>query len=243
MSLLQIKKSKNTKGNSVTKTEFSCEFCNRSFQRETTMMKHLCENKRRWQDKDQPGNRIGFQAWVEFYKKNTASKKPKTYVDFTKSAYYIAFVKFGHYCVDLKCINVTRYADWLLKNQIKIDSWCSDTNYTKFLIEHLKSEDPLDAIARSIETTMTIAKDSGIETKDCLRYANRNKLAYAITTGKISPWMLYQSESGVEFLSNLDDSQQKMIIDYINPEQWAIKFRRNTEMVAQVKELLNAAGY
>ena len=206
-------------------------------------MKHLCENKRRWQDKDQPGNRIGFQAWVEFYKKNTASKKPKTYVDFTKSAYYIAFVKFGHYCVDLKCINVTRYADWLLKNQIKIDSWCSDTNYTKFLIEHLKSEDPLDAIARSIETTMTIAKDSGIETKDCLRYANRNKLAYAVTTGKISPWMLYQSVSGVDFLSNLDESQQKMIIDYINPEQWAIKFSRNNEMVTQVKELLSAAGY
>lgn len=243
MSLLQIKKSKNTKGNSVTKTEFSCEFCNRSFQRETTLMKHLCENKRRWQDKDQPGNRIGFQAWVEFYKKNTASKKPKTYVDFTKSAYYIAFVKFGHYCVDIKCINVVRYADWLLKNQIKIDSWCSDKNYTTFLIDYLKTEDAMDAIARSIETTMVIAKDSGIKTKDCMRYANRNKLAYAVTTGKISPWMLYQSESGVDFLSNLDESQQKMIIDYINPEQWAIKFRRNTEMVTQVKELLNAAGY
>jgi hypothetical protein len=130
-----------------------------------------------------------------------------------------------------------------LKNQIKIDSWCSDTNYTKFLIEYLKTEDPLDAIARSIEATMTISKDSGIETKDCLRYANRNKLAYAVTTGKISPWMLYQSESGVKFLEELDESQQKMIIDYINPEQWAIKFRRNTEMVTQVKELLNAAGY
>jgi hypothetical protein len=207
------------------------------------MMKHLCENKRRWQDKDQPGNRIGYQAWVEFYKKNTTSKKPRTYVDFTKSAYYIAFVKFGHYCVDIKCINVVRYADWLLKNQIKIDSWCSDTNYTKFLIEYLKTEDPLDAIARSIEATMAISKDSGIETKDCLRYANRNKLAYAVTTGKISPWMLYQSESGVKFLEELDESQQKMIIDYINPEQWAIKFRRNTELVTQAKELLNAAGY
>ena len=206
-------------------------------------MKHLCENKRRWQDKDQPGNRIGFQAWVEFYKKNTASKKPRTYVDFTKSAYYIAFVKFGHYCVDIKCINVVRYADWLLKNQIKIDSWCSDTNYTKFLIEYLKTEDPLDAIARSIEATMVISTDSGIETKDCLRYANRNKLAYAVTTGKISPWMLYQSESGVKFLEELDESQQKMIIDYINPEQWAIKFRRNTELVTQAKELLSAAGY
>ena len=243
MTLLQIKTSKNTKGNSATKSEFSCEFCNRSFQRETTMMKHLCENKRRWQDKDQPGNRIGYQAWVEFYKKNTASKKPKTYVDFTKSAYYIAFVKFGHYCVDIKCINVIRYADWLLKNQIKIDSWCSDTNYTKFLIDYLKTEDHMDAIARSIETTIDLSKDAGIATKDCLRYANKNRIAYAITTGKISPWMLYQSESGVKFLEDLDESQQKMIIDYINPEQWAIKFRRNTELVTQAKELLNAAGY
>jgi hypothetical protein len=243
VSLLQIKTLKNTKKNSVTKSEFSCEFCNRSFQRETTMIKHLCENKRRWQDKEQPGNRIGFQSWLNFYTKNTGTKKKKTYTDFTKSAYYIAFVKFGHYCVDIKCINVSRYADWLLKNQIKIDSWCSDKNYTSFLIEYLRTEDHMDAIARSIETTIDMSKDAGIATKDCLRYANKNRIAYAITTGKISPWMLYQSESGVEFLSNLDESQQKMIIDYINPEQWAIKFRRNNEMVTQVKELLNAAGY
>ena len=243
MTLLQIKTLKNTKKNSETKSEFSCEFCNRSFQRETTMIKHLCENKRRWQDKDQPGNRIGFQSWLNFYTKNTGTKKKKTYTDFTKSAYYIAFVKFGHYCVDLKCINVTRYADWLLKNQIKIDSWCSDKNYTSFLIEYLRTEDHMDAIARSIETTIDMSKEAGIATKDCLRYANKNRIAYAITTGKISPWMLYQSESGVKFLEELDESQQKMIIDYINPEQWAIKFRRNNEMVTQVKELLNAAGY
>jgi hypothetical protein len=243
VSLLQIKTLKNTKKNSETKSEFSCEFCNRSFQRETTMIKHLCENKRRWQDKDQPGNRIGFQSWLNFYTKNTGTKKKKTYTDFTKSAYYIAFVKFGHYCVDLKCINVTRYADWLLKNQIKIDSWCSDKNYTSFLIEYLRTEDHMDAIARSIETTIDLSKDAGIATKDCLRYANKNRIAYAITTGKISPWMLYQSESGVKFLEELDETQQKMIIDYINPEQWAIKFRRNNEMVVQAKELLNAAGY
>ncbi len=243
MSLLQIKTLKTSKKTSVTKTEFSCEFCNRSFQRETTMIKHLCENKRRWQDKDKQGNRIGFQAWVEFYKKNTATKKQKTYVDFAKSAYYLAFVKFGHYCVDVKCINVGRYAAWLLKNNVKIDSWCSDKNYTNFLIDYLKTEDAMDAIARSIETTIDLSKDAGIETKDCLRYANRNRIVHAITNGKISPWMLYQSTSGIEFLESLDESQQKMIIDYINPEQWAVRFKRYPEVVSQVKELLYQAGY
>jgi hypothetical protein len=55
--------------------------------------------------------------------------------------------------------------------------------------------------------------------------------------------MLYQSDSGVEFLSTLRDDQQKMIMDYINPEQWALKFNRDPANVKQVKELLNAGGY
>lgn len=207
------------------------------------MMNHLCENKRRWQDRDHVGNRIGFQSWLRFYKKNTATKKQKTYLDFIKSAYYLAFVKYGHYCVNVKVINVNSYADWLLENKISIDSWCSDSNYTKFLIYYLKLEDPLDAIARSIETAIDRAKIEGIQSKDYLRYGNSNKLCYLITTGKISPWMLYQSESGIAFLERLDEGQQSMILDYINPEQWAVKFLRNADMVPQVKELLAAAGY
>ena len=206
------------------------------------MMNHLCESKRRWQDHDLAGNRIGFQSWIRFYKKNT-SKKSLTYVDFAKSAYYIAFVKFGHYCVNVKALNVNRYADWLLDNKIKIDNWCSDVNYNMFLIQYLKDEDPLDAVARSIETTIDLAKEAGVQTKDCLRYVNRNRLAQAVTNGKISPWMLFHSDSGIAFLEGLDEVQQKYILEYINPEQWAVKFKRDPEMVTQVKQLLAAGGY
>jgi hypothetical protein len=55
--------------------------------------------------------------------------------------------------------------------------------------------------------------------------------------------MLYQSDSGIQFIESLDVTQQKMILDYINPEQWAIKFKRSSNIIGQVKELLNAAGY
>jgi uncharacterized protein (DUF1697 family) len=34
-----------------------------------------------------------------------------------------------------------------------------------------------------------------------------------------------------------------MIIEYINPEQWALKFKRNPDDVEQVKQLLEQAGY
>jgi hypothetical protein len=219
-----------------------CEFCNRSFIRETTLVKHLCEAKRRWHDKDKIGNRIGFSAWVQFYNKHSNVKK-KEYIDFTKSAYYTAFVKFGNYCAEAQVLNVSRYVDWLLKNQISVDTWNKDKNYTSFIIDYLKQEDPLDAIARSIETTLALAQVDSIQTKDVFRYGNKNRVCFEITKGKISPWMIFHSESGLKFVESLDVTQQKMIIDYINPEQWAIKFNKNKNIINEVKQLLKAGGY
>ena len=223
-------------------TKHLCEFCGKSFVKETTIAKHMCEIKRRWQDRDLHGSRIAYTSWIQFYNKHS-NKKKKEYSDFITSAYYTAFVKFGNYCVDAQVLNVPRYVDWLLKNQISIDKWNKDTNYTKFIIDFCKTEDPYDGIARTIETFVEIANDDKILTKDVLRYGNKNKICFMITKGKISPWVLYQSESGTEFISNLDMTQEKMIIDYINPEQWAIKFKRQSNIIPEVKELLRAGGY
>lgn len=223
--------------------KYGCEFCKREFARESTVAKHICEYKHRWLEKDRRGNQIGFQAWVQFYKRNTGSRKHSTYEEFIKSAYYTAFVKYGMFCVDVNVLNVSRFTDWLLKNQIKIDTWCSDSTYTRYLIEYLRHEDSMDAIARSIETTIERAEEEGIRSSDYLRYGNTNKICYLVTMGKISPWMLYQSDSGTQFLDRLNPDHVKMIIDYINPEQWALKFKRNPDDARNVKELLTAGGY
>jgi hypothetical protein len=223
--------------------KFGCEFCKRVFLRESTVMKHMCETKDRWLNKDKQGNRIGFQAWVQFYKKNTATKKQKTYEEFIKSAYYIAFVKFGNYCVNVNAINISRFTDWLLKNQIKIDNWCSDTTYTRYLIEYLKVEDAFDAIHRSVETTIDWAEKDNIQPKDYLRYGNTNRICLLIATGKISPWMLYCSDSGIQFLDKLNEAQVKIVIDYINPELWKIKFNRDEQLKQQITDTLKIAGY
>ena len=238
------------KSSSTKKTEeidkplkYGCDFCGRTFARETTIGKHICEYKSRWLNKDLQSNRIGFQSWLQFYQKNTATKKKKTYEDFIKSAYYTAFVKFGAYCVNVNAINISRFTDWLLKNQIKIDTWCSDTTYTKYLVEYLRTEDPLDGIARSVETTIEWSSKDNILPKDYLRYGNPNRICQLISVGKITPWMLYQSQSGVRFLETLNPDHAKMIMDYINPEQWALKFHREPENVRTVKEILQAGGY
>ncbi len=218
--------------------KFSCEFCRRNFIKEGSLLKHICEYKHRWLEKDRRGNQIGFQCWLDFHKKHTATKKEKTYEDFIRSAYYIAFIKFGNYVVEINCINIPRYVDYLLKEKIKIDVWTSDSNYNLFLIDYLKTENPLDAIHRSVETCMKQAEEENMQLNDYLRYGNRNKICHLITSGRVSPWLLYQSESGMKFLDELNDDLVKIVYDYINPVQWAIKFKKEQDNVTEVKALL-----
>lgn len=231
-----------TKKNTAT-DKFVCPFCNKEFVRETSLAKHMCEPKRRWEARDNPNNITAFRLWLEFHTKHMVSSKPKTYRDFTKSSYYTVFVKFVNYCSDIRAINTNFYFNWLIDNKIRVDEWAKDTNYNKFLISYLKTENYLDALSRSIETMIGLAKIEGIQTNDYFRYGNRNKICHNVVNGKISPWVLYHSESGIKFLESVDSSQQKMILDYIDPEPWAARFKRYPETVTQVKELLKKAGY
>ena len=223
--------------------QFGCEFCGRKFVRESTVLKHICEYKHRFLEKDKRPNQIAFQCWLQFYNKTSASKKNRTYEEFIKSPYYTAFIKFSNHCININALNIPRYVDWLVKNKVSIDTWNTDSVYTKFLIEYLRDENPLDALHRSVETTIAMAELQQILPKDLFRYGNKNKICYAITTGKLSPWILYQSQSGVQFMELLDETQVKMIIDYIDPEKWAIKFKRNNSEVNQIKDILKSGGY
>lgn len=222
----------------------SCEFCKKTFARERTLTSHICEKKQRWLNKDHVGNRIGFQCWVQFYSKHSTSKtKNKTFEEFIYSPYYIAFAKFGSYCVDVKVINIPRYVDWLLKEQIKLDDWTSDRVYNRFVCEYLRIEDPFDAIYRGVEYCTILAELSEIQPNDVFRYANSNRVCQAITNGKISPWMLYQSDSGIRFLETLNQDQVIMISEYINYELWALKFHREPDVTRKIRDTLKDAGY
>lgn len=235
-----MKKSTSTKKTEETKAKYHCEFCEKDFVFEKVFVKHLCTLKHRWQEKDHRGNQIGFDSWVQFYSTQSMSsgKKYTTYQEFIKSPYYTAFARFGSYCFDIKCVNVPRYVSYLLKEKVKLSDWNSDLNYNKFLIEYMKYEDPMDAVRRTVEHCLDLSEAENIQVNDTFRYCNQNRLLHSITTGRISPWVLYQSDSGVKLLDELNEAQVRLVYDYINPQQWAIKFNKDPEKVAEVKSLL-----
>ena len=223
--------------------KYTCQYCKKDFVKEGSLAVHSCEPRRRRQEKDEAGVRLGFYAYIKFYELTQGSAKLKTFDDFADSPYYKAFVKFGRYCVDVRAINSEQFVKWVLKQNKKIDHWAKDTVYTEYLTDYLRVENVNDALARAIEFGIDWSEQSGHPPHDCLRYGNTNSMVYAVTAGRISPWIIYNCESGQKFLNELDATQIAMIWPYIDSDCWMKKFRDYPADQEYVKDILQKAGW
>ena len=222
---------------------YQCRYCKKDFLKESTLAVHVCEPKRRHQERDERGVQLGFQAYLKFYEITQGSAKLKTFDDFAESSFYRAFVKFGRHCVAIRAINPARFTEWVVKQNKKIDYWCKDSIYTEYLLDYLCVENVNDALARAVEFGIDWSEKSGHPAQDCLRYGNSNTMAYAVTTGRISPWVLYNCESGLKFLSELDATQVAMVWPYIDSETWSKKFADYMADQEYARDILKKAGW
>jgi len=227
------------------KTIFNCKYCEKPFRKETTLLAHLCEAKRRHMQRDETGVQWALKAYLRFYEFTQGSARLKSYDDFVKSPYYNAFVKFGRYCVSIRCINFINFTDFLLKNNKKLDYWCKDSLYTEWLLEYLKREATQDALERALKE-MTEYAETHPELKngfsDYFRYGNGNRICYHISTGRISPWVIFNCDSGIQFLEGLDEGQVQIVMPWIEPDFWQKKFTDYLADTLWVKDILEKAG-
>jgi len=221
----------------------TCQYCRKDFVKESSLAVHSCEPRRRRQEQNEAGVRLGFNAYLKFYELTQGSARLKTFDDFADSPYYRAFVKFGRYCVEIRAINPARFIEWLLKQNKKIDHWARDSVYTEYLISYLRVENVNDALARAMEFGIDWSEKSGHPSQDCLRYGNAHAMCYAITTGRISAWTIYNSESGQKFLSELTADQVSMIWPYIDSDIWQKKFSDYAADAEYAKLILKQAGW
>lgn len=222
---------------------YTCQYCKKDFIKESSLAVHSCEPRRRRMEKDEPGVRMGFMAYLKFYELTQGSARLKTFDDFADSPYYRAFVKFGRHCVDIRAINPERFTEWVLKQNKKIDHWTRDSVYTDYLMDYLRVEHVNDALARAMEFGIAWAEQTGNPAEHCLRYGNSNAMAYAVSTGRISPWVIYNCDSGQEFLSELNPEQLAMVWPYIDADFWQRKFQNYPADQEYAKDLLKKAGW
>ena len=224
---------------------YKCKYCEKGFAKESTLAVHLCEQKRRWQQEKETGVQLGLRAYLRFYEITQGSAKLKSYEDFVKSPYYNAFVKWGRHMVAIRGVNPPAFLEWLLKNNKKIDHWLKDDFYVEYLHEYLRREATQDALERALKEMQDYADDhpelkNGFS--DYFRYGNSNRVVHHIATGRVSPWIVYNCASGVDFLDQLGPEQVEIVLPWIDPEFWQRRFKDYLADTEWVKDILEKAN-
>jgi hypothetical protein len=218
----------------------ACNFCKREFKNEKTLLTHLCEQARRFKNKDAKHVQLGFHIYKMFYKV-IQGRANKTYDDFSSSPYYLACTKWGNYVMEIGCFDTLGYANWLIKNQIPIDKWTQDSIYTKWVADWVYIEDHYDAATRSIETMHAWAVEKQAAYNHYFKYAATPRIILDLQTAKVTGWVVFCSETGPAWLSNLQPEEIMMIWDVVNPDKWQKKFRDRPDAENDIKELCKEA--
>lgn len=221
---------------------FNCVHCGKNFMKEKTLVSHMCEQKRRALQKDEKRVQAGFMAFNRFFQLTQNCKKPKTYEDFCKTAYYNAFVKFGSFVNNVKPLYPDKFIDYVIKSGIKLDHWCRDALYEKYLYEILKTEPVEAAVQRSIATMIDWAEQNSASFTHYFNYVNLNRAVHDIKNGKISCWLMLNSKSGHEMLNKFSDEQLDMIAPALDMPYWVKRFKETPADVALVKEICKETG-
>jgi len=221
---------------------YGCVHCGKSFMKEKTLVSHMCEGKRRALQKDEKRVQAGLLAFNRFYQLTQNSKKQKTYDEFCKSSFYNAFVKFGSFVNNISPLYPDRFIDYVIKSGVKLDHWCRDELYEKYLFEMIKIEPVESAVQRSLQTMMEWGDASQAQFNHYFNYVNHNRAVHDIRNGKISPWLILNCKSGKNLVSGFSDEQLDLIAPAFDVPFWVKRFKQVPADVALVKEICKEAG-
>jgi hypothetical protein len=214
-----------------------CEYCGSGYVRESTLMAHVCEKKRRALQRNERRVQLGFIAFNQFYKLSAGAKKDKTYEEFCKSSYYNAFVKFGSFVSNVKPLYPEKYINYVVTSGVKLDHWCREEMYETYATDLIKKEGVETALERSINTMVEWAQENNSLWNHYFLYVSPNRAVWHIKDGKISPWLILNCKSGKDMLSKFNDEQLGMIYHIVDPAHWALRFRRQVKDVQLVKDV------
>jgi hypothetical protein len=210
--------------------------------KEKTLVAHMCERKRRALQEKEKRVQAGFMAFNRFWQLAQGGKKNKTYKEFCETSYYNAFVKFGSFLNNVNPLYPEKFVDYVIKSGVKLDHWCRDELYEKYLYEMIKVEPVESAVQRSIATMMEWADEQSAEFAHYFLYVSLNRAVHDILNGRVSPWIILNSVSGYAMVNNMNDEQLNMIGPSFDVQYWSRRFKEVPADVALVKEICAEVG-
>ncbi len=222
--------------------KFPCRFCSRVFSTEKIVLRHMCEQRRRFNQKDTVYSRYGFHAYLEMQQVFHGKDHGKTEEDFRKSDYYLACLRWGRFVINVSCWNPNSYLSWLLRLSVSIDKWNNDEIYDCYLQHYMLIEDPWDATNRSIENMVKWSDETNETFGNYFRKAGGGRILTDVRRGLISGWCVFCSDSGKEWLNSLAQGDLDLVWPWIDAARFKHLFNQKPYEVEEITKICQISG-
>lgn len=221
---------------------YKCKYCQKDFVKESTLIKHLCEPKRRVLAKDDKQNRIAYQSWLIFRRLTIANvKHNKTYEEFASNKYFVDFMKLAKHMIDLKLEDPEAFVKFIIMNSIPIRDWTKAVVYETYIKDRTKKEPVERAIERSLLNMKSWAEKTGNSWQDYFKEVSTPEAVQDIRMGRISPWCTFATDQGSRLIDRLEPGQVEALVEYMEPKSWRVKVKRQQQDAEWVQQVFNQA--
>ena len=222
--------------------EFSCQYCKKIFSSEKIVAHHMCEQRRRFQQRDTAFARFGCEAFNTIQQTIFGKSKTKTEEEFRKSDLYLACLRWGHFVVDIKCLEPKQYLTWLLKLNVPIDQWDHDSIYDCWVQHYVLVEPAWDAIERSVKNIAAWGEENSQPYGNYFTSAGTARILTDIRKASVSGWAVFCCDSGIKWLSELEAGDLELVWAWLDASRWKIHLAKYPVEVEQISKICMDAG-
>jgi hypothetical protein len=150
-------------------------------------------------------------------------------------------MKVSKHIIDLNLDKPEEFVRFVLKNAIKIDDWCKAVVYETYVKDRTKKETVERAIERSVLNMKAWAEKTGFDWESYFQQVSTPEAVQDIRMGRISPWCTFATDQGSRLIDRFEPGQIQKLIEYIEPQSWRVKVKRQQQDADWVQQVFNEA--
>ena len=228
------------------KHNFTCKFCNKGYQRESTLLSHKCVKRDRYNERESRPMREAYRMYLMFMEfQNLQMKKSvDPIMQFIQSSNFNIFYDFAVYILGNDILNKEEFIKHILTSGLPAYLWCTEKTHTEWVIKNIKNEHPRRGLERSINAMVEWGVSTEQSWTDFFKLCSTERALLWFESGKLSPWIIYvpAPEVGNELLVRFSPSELEYLSKFLEPNYFMMKQAHYLNEIKELRGLLKEAG-
>lgn len=224
----------------VTKPQWECQYCNKTFSSETRFMNHTCKDMEKSDSLRSPDGLLAYEYYCKWMQKQR--RKAPTIETFQHSRYFTSFFKFVKYCKTHSIVYPEKYIDIMMNRDLSPMLWCRDECFSFYLDYCDNKADPMEQVVISVDTILTLSEQLELSPSELFDTLHYREIFALIQQQKLSLWLLFGSEKFRNLMKSLPKEERVVASRLINYNRWLKKIGDFPEVISDMKVIAKELG-